>query len=257
MSANGITTSGTWRHPTHSSSRGARIKAQIIAPSVTKASAEYSPRYGHSPSAATSFARSGVPEARCVRTNAAVATTSKAMGSMLPPRRHYAPRLLQVDDEEADQLFEVLRRAHDLAADAGDALAVRQLDVGDVAHFEVDFDRLVQRVADERPLEPGAGANRDGGVRHQDAGAVEADVDHLGVERQHAHAHFAAHGRLRRYRDAGAGAPLLHRDHDARQRRLDAGLADVHGRMRVGGSEGELSAAMVANQRELGLRERD
>src|SRR5215510_10887451 len=147
---------------------------------------------------------------RWVSTNAAVATTRGAIGSIVLPDAHYAPRLLQIDDEEADQLFEVLGRAQDLAADARGALAGGLLGVGDIAHFEVDFDRLVLRVADARALEARAGAQGERGTGHQDAGAVEADVHHLGVEREYPHAHFAGHRCLRRYRDAGGGAPLLH-----------------------------------------------
>src|SRR5436309_8617223 len=102
-----------------------------------------------------SLPRSAVPDTRWVRTKTAVATSNGAMGSTL----------LQVDDEKPDQLFEILRRAQDLAADARGAFAVGLLHVGDVAHFEVHFKRLVQRVTDSRVLERCAGHRLQGGAR--------------------------------------------------------------------------------------------
>jgi hypothetical protein len=121
--------------------------------------------------------------------------------------------------------------------------------MGHVADFEINLDRLVLRMADAYAFQPRAGAKRQRRIGYQDAGAIKAHIHDFGVEGEHAHAHFAAHGCLGRYRDAGGGAPLLHRDHHIRQRGLDARLAAVHGRMRRGSGEGELGASMVANQR--------
>src|SRR5947207_12086515 len=160
---------------------------------------------GNCPIATTSLPRSRAPRpASSGRRSCASDTTSEAA------------RLLQVDDEEADQLFEIVRRADDFAADAARAFAIGELDAGDIAHFEVDFDRLMLRMADARALEACAGAKRNGGVGYQGADAVVADVDHLGIEGQRAHAHFAIHRRLRRYRDAVDRPALLDGEHDGR-----------------------------------------
>src|SRR4051812_17530967 len=81
----------------------------------------------------------------------------------LLPRRVLAGWLRdrrKVDDEKADQLFQILRRAHDLAADAARAFAIGELDAGDVTHLELDLDRLMLRMADARALEACAGAKR-------------------------------------------------------------------------------------------------
>ena len=72
---------------------------------------------------------------------------------------------------------------------------------------------------------PRALAKRDGRIGDQRADAVQADGDHLGVEGEHAHAHFARHGCVGRDRDARHGAPLLHGQHQVRQPALDAGPA--------------------------------
>jgi len=75
-----------------------------------------------------------------------------------------------------------LCRADDLATDTGGALAVSQGHPGHVAHFEVDLNRRMLRMADTDALEARSGANRQGRVGHQRTDALQADVDHARVE---------------------------------------------------------------------------
>src|SRR5437588_10878644 len=113
---------------------------------------------GSSPSGSCPIATTSLPRSRAPR------PASSGRRSCASDITSEAARLLQVDDEQANQLFQVLSRAQDFAADAARAFAVGELDAGDIAHFELDFDRLVLRMADARALEARAGAKRDGGV---------------------------------------------------------------------------------------------
>src|SRR5205814_10460330 len=90
---------------------------------------------GSCPIATTSLPRSRAPRpASSGRRSCASDITSEAAG------------LLQVDDEQANQLFQVLSRAQDLAADAARAFAIGELDAGGTADLGLAFGRLVLRL---------------------------------------------------------------------------------------------------------------
>src|SRR5438067_5593567 len=113
---------------------------------------------GSSPSGNCPIATTSLPRSRAPR------PASSGRRSCASDVTSEAARLLQVDDEQANQLFQIISGAQDLAADAARAFAIGELDAGDMTHLEVDFDRLVLRMADARSLEARAGAKRDGGI---------------------------------------------------------------------------------------------
>src|SRR5438105_14666636 len=120
---------------------------------------------GSSPSGSCPIATTSLPRSRAPR------PASSGRRSCASDITSEAARLLQVDDEQANQLFQVLSRAQDPAADAARASAIGELDAGDMAHLEVDFDGLVLAMAEERSPEARAGAHREGGVGRQAAEA--------------------------------------------------------------------------------------
>src|SRR5512134_2340498 len=68
----------------------------------------------------------------------------------------------EVDDEQANEVFQHVARAEHLAADAADQLAVGEGHAGDMAHFEVHQEWLGLGMPDARVIQPRARAQRDG-----------------------------------------------------------------------------------------------
>src|SRR5256885_16643801 len=96
---------------------------------------------GSSPSGSCPIATTSLPRSRAPR------PASPGRRSCASDITSEAARLLQVDDEQANQLFQVLSRAQDFAADAARAFAVWALDAGDTSAIELHFARLAVPLA--------------------------------------------------------------------------------------------------------------
>src|SRR3712207_4891306 len=139
--------------------------------------------YGHSPTAPTSFARSGVLVTRCVRRKAAAATTSKVMVGLCSLR--------EIGDEKTDQRFELGASGAYPALRAVFRPAVLVDEPCHLLDVEVDREPRAARIGDAYAHEPGARIHPHARVVDHRGEPVEADIDHARIEGERPDADFA------------------------------------------------------------------